>query len=490
MDRRSLSASVAPVLTAVTELDGPEAVSIAGQALAYGELREAAAAVAAKLEGAIRVAVWVQPSLEFCVAAVAAVESGVTLVPVNPRLGRSELEHVLTDSHPDVLIGAPDSALPSLDWEPDRVEVDLAERRVPRAWNPTPEHPALIVYTSGTTGRPKGAVLSRRAITSNLDAIAQAWAWTGDDVLVHGLPLFHVHGLVLGLFGPLRLGGTLRHLGGFDPAAAAAALRDGGTMLFGVPTMYHRLVREAEAVGGGAIADGLRSARLLVSGSAALPAPEFERIRRLTGQEIVERYGMTETLMNLAVRADGARRPGRVGIPVPGVGVRLVDDDGGELAECDGETMGEIVVRGPNLFSEYLNRPEASAESLRDGWFHTGDLATRDPDGYWRIVGRRATDLIKTGGFKVGAGEIEGTLLDHPRVLEAAVTGEPDPDLGERIIAWVVPDGGTDALAQELTAHIASELAPHKRPREVRFLDALPRNALGKVIKQQLRSRD
>jgi malonyl-CoA/methylmalonyl-CoA synthetase len=477
------------MLTGVTELDGRPALSVAGQFLSYGELREAAAAVAAKLEGTTRVAAWAQPSLEFCVAAVAALSAGVALVPVNPRLGRAELQHVLTDSHPDLLIGVPDHLLPTLAWEPRRLHVDLAERRAQQPLiGATDEDPALIVYTSGTTGRPKGAVLPRRAIASNLDAIAEAWAWTGDDVLVHGLPLFHVHGLVLGLFGPLRLGGTLCHLGGFDPAAAAAALRDGGTMLFGVPTMYHRLGRQAEADAGAAIADGLRGARLLVSGSAALPAPEFERIRRLTGQEIVERYGMTETLMNLAVRADGVRRPGRVGIPVPGVDVRLVDDDGHELKGSDGETMGEVVVRGPNVFSAYLNRPEATAEALREGWFHTGDLAARDLDGYWRIVGRRATDLIKTGGYKVGAGEVEVALLDHPRVLEAAVTGEPDPDLGERIIAWVVPDGRRGALEQELTAHVAAELAPHKRPREVRFLDELPRNALGKVIKQQLGS--
>jgi malonyl-CoA/methylmalonyl-CoA synthetase len=477
------------VLTGVTELDGRPAVSVAGERLSYGELREAAAAVAAELQGATRVAVWAEPSLELCVAIVAALEFGVALVPINPKLGRAELAHVLTDSRPDTVIGAPGGALPVLDWQPRQFQVDLAARRseLPPA-DPSDEDPALIVYTSGTTGRPKGAVLSRRAITSNLDALAEIWDWTAEDVLVHGLPLFHVHGLVLGLLGPLRLGGTLCHLGGFDPDAAAAALRAGGTMLFGVPTMYHRLGRAAESAGGGAIADGLRSARLLVSGSAALPAPEFERIRRLSGQDIVERYGMTETMMNLAVRADGRRRPGRVGIPVPGVDVRLLDDDGRELRASDGETMGEIVVRGPNLFSKYLNRPEATAEAMREGWFHTGDLATRDPDGYWRIVGRRATDLIKTGGFKVGAGEVEVALLDHPRVLEAAVTGEPDPDLGQRIIAWVVPDGSSEALEQELTAHVAGELAPHKRPREVRFLEQLPRNALGKVIKQQLGS--
>jgi malonyl-CoA/methylmalonyl-CoA synthetase len=473
------------MLTGVTELDGKPAVDMAGQSLSYGELREAAAALAAKLDGTERLAVWAEPSLQFCVAAVAAVCAGIPLVPINPRLGRTELEHVLTDSRPDVVIGAPEQSLPTLELAPRRLTVDVSARRaeLPAA-TATDEDPALIVYTSGTTGRPKGAVLPRRAIVSNLDALAQAWAWTADDVVVHGLPLFHVHGLVLGLFGPLRRGGALRHLGGFTPDAAAAALSGDGTMLFAVPTMYHRLGREAER--DPEIATALASARLLVSGSAALPAPAFERIRRLSGQEIVERYGMTETLMNLAVRADGARRPGRVGVPVPGVEVRHVDDDGHELNAADGETMGEVVVRGPNLFSGYLNRPDATAQAVREGWFHTGDLATRDPDGYWRIVGRRATDLIKTGGYKVGAGEVEVTLLDHPGVLEVAVTGEADPDLGERIIAWVVADGRRPELERELIDHVAAELAPYKRPREVRFLDELPRNALGKVIKQQL----
>jgi malonyl-CoA/methylmalonyl-CoA synthetase len=254
-------------------------------------------------------------------------------------------------------------------------------------------------------------------------------------------------------------------------------------MLFGVPTMYHRLGREAEA--DTAIVDGLKKARLLVSGSAPLPAPEFTRIEQLTGQQIVERYGLTETLMNTAVRADSQRKPGYVGVPVPGVEVRLVDDDGDALDATDDETIGEVTVKGPNLFTGYLNRQDATDEAMRDGWFFTGDLATVGEDGYWRIVGRRSTDLIKTGGYKVGAGEIEVALLDHPAVKEAAVTGEEDPDLGEKIIAWVVPeDDKPDEKA--LIDHVAGELAPHKRPREVRFLDELPRNAMGKVQKKQL----
>jgi malonyl-CoA/methylmalonyl-CoA synthetase len=476
-----------PLLAPVHELDRQPAVSVAGRALTYRELREAAGALAARMQGAERAAVWAESSLETCVGVTAALAAGIPLVPINPKLGTGELEHVLTDSRPDVVIGAPEGALPELDDAPRRLAADPDARgaELPAA-EVDPEHPALIIYTSGTTGRPKGALLSHRAVAANLDALADAWAWTAEDVLCHGLPLFHVHGLALGLLGPLRLGGELRHLGRFEPAAAAAALREGATMLFGVPTMYHRIGREAEAEGGADLVDGLQRARLLVSGSAPLPAPEFTRIERLTGQRIAERYGLTETLMNTAVRADGERRPGYVGVPLAGVEVRLVADDGTDLAVRDDETIGEVAVRGPNLFSGYLNRPEATAEAMRDGWFFTGDLATRAPDGYLRIVGRRSTDLIKTGGYKVGAGEIEVALLEHPGVREAAVTGAPDPDLGERIVAWVVAEGGEPPAERELIDHVAGRLAPHKRPREVRFLDELPRNAMGKVVKQRL----
>jgi malonyl-CoA/methylmalonyl-CoA synthetase len=348
------------------------------------------------------------------------------------------------------------------------------------------EHPALVVYTSGTTGMPKGAVLPRRSLASNLDALAQAWEWDAADRLTHALPLFHVHGLVLGTLGPLRTGGELRHLGGFDTGALLDALEDGATMVFGVPTMYHRLAEEAAAQP--RLATALGRARLLVSGSAPLPAPDFERIEQLTGQRIAERYGLTETLMNTAVRAAGTRRPGYVGEPLDGVEVRLVADDGTELAVSDDETIGEVTVRGPNLFSGYLNRPDATAEAMRDGWFVTGDLATRAEDGYLRIVGRRSTDLIKTGGYKVGAGEVETVLLGYPGVEQAAVVGAADADLGERIVAFVVTSSnGTPAPgADELVDHVASQLAPHKRPREVRFVDSLPRNAMGKVMKRNL----
>jgi malonyl-CoA/methylmalonyl-CoA synthetase len=205
---------------------------------------------------------------------------------------------------------------------------------------------------------------------------------------------------------------------------------------------------------------------------------------------VIERYGMTETLMNTSVRADGEARAGTVGLPLPGVELRLVEEDGTPLTAYDGESVGEIQVRGDNLFTEYLNRPDATAAAFApDGWFRTGDMAVRDPDGYVRIVGRKATDLIKSGGYKIGAGEIENALLEHPGVREAAVTGEPDPDLGERVVAWIVPaDPQSPPPAGELAAHVATHLSPHKRPRRVNYLSALPRNDMGKIMKRALKT--
>jgi malonyl-CoA/methylmalonyl-CoA synthetase len=452
--------------------------------LSYAQLRDAALHVAGQIGGATRVGVWGVNTPETCVAVVGALLAGVPVVPINPKAGERELGHILSDSDPAAILTAPGAGVAT-----DRrvIEVDLGARgggRLPP--EPPPEAPALIVYTSGTTGPPKGAVLPRRAISSNLDALADAWEWTADDVVAHGLPLFHVHGLVIGILGPLRRGGAAHHLVRFSSDALAGALSGDATMVFGVPTMYHRLADDAQERP--EIAEALRTARLLVSGSAALPATEHERIERLCGQRIVERYGMSETLMNTAIRASGDRRAGYVGPPLDGVEVRLLDDAGEVLDAADDETIGEIAVRGPNLFLEYLNRPDATAEALRDGWFHTGDLATRAPDGYIRIVGRRATDLIKSGGFKIGAGEIEGALLEHPDVEEAAVTGEPDDDLGERIVAWIVPRPGASPTTDALADHVAGLLTPHKRPRVVHLLQALPRNEMGKVQKRRLQA--
>ncbi|MGW2827797.1 acyl-CoA synthetase [Streptomyces sp. NPDC001286] len=457
------------------------------RSLTYGGLAAAAGALGERIRGADRVAVWATPALETAVAVVAALEAGVAAVPLNPKSGATELEHILSDSKPSLVLTAPGDRPPSPVSDLRRVDVEVTGAGVPvPASSVTGEDPALVVYTSGTTGPPKGAVIPRRAIATTLDALADAWQWTGDDVLVHGLPLFHVHGLVLGILGPLRRGGSVRHLGRFSTEGVTRELGAGATMLFGVPTMYHRIAQalpeEPELAG------ALGRARLLVSGSAALPVHDHERITAATGQRVIERYGMTETLMNTSVRADGEPRAGTVGVPLPGVELRLVEEDGTPVASYDGETVGEIQVRGPNLFTGYLNRPDATeAAFTADGWFRTGDMAVRESDGYVRIVGRKATDLIKSGGYKIGAGEIENALLEHPGVREAAVTGEPDADLGERIVAWVVPeDPRTQPSAEELADHVAARLAPHKRPRVVHYLGALPRNDMGKIMKRAL----
>jgi malonyl-CoA/methylmalonyl-CoA synthetase len=289
----------------LAESDRAEAVRVGNDALSFDQLHAAAGAVAQRIAGANRVAVTATPRLETVVAVVGALAAGVPIVPINPKSGERELEHILSDSAPEITLD----------------DVDLNARG---DWpsEPDEEAPAIVVYTSGTTGPPKGVVLPRRALATNLDALADAWEWTGDDVVAHALPLFHVHGLILGMLGPLRRGGGAWHLGRFDPAAVADALAGNATMLFGVPTMYHRLAAEAE----GDIARGLSAARLLVSGSAALPAADHDRIREATGQRIVERYGMTETLMNTAIRADGDRRPGTVGPPLPGVELKISND--------------------------------------------------------------------------------------------------------------------------------------------------------------------
>ncbi|MEU0003470.1 acyl-CoA synthetase [Streptomyces sp. NPDC006314] len=483
--------------------DGPGeriALRFGERSLTYGELAGAAGALAARLRETLgvpparagsgawgRVAVWATPELETAVAVTGALLAGVAAVPLNPKSGEKELAHILSDSAPSLVLAAPGTELPPVFGALERVVVDASATT-----GTAPEEracdgdPALVVYTSGTTGPPKGAVLPRRALATTLDALADAWRWTGEDVLVHGLPLFHVHGLVLGILGPLRRGGSVRHLGRFSPEGVARELNSGATMLFGVPTMYHRI---AEALPQDPVlAEALGRARLLVSGSAALPVHDHERIAAATGRRVIERYGMTETLMNTSVRADGEARAGTVGVPLPGVELRLVEEDGTRIAVYDGESVGEIQVRGPNLFTEYLNRPDATADAFtEDGWFRTGDMAVREPDGYVRIVGRKATDLIKSGGYKIGAGEIENALLEHPGVREAAVTGEPDTDLGERIVAWIVPvDGKAPPAAEELADHVARRLAPHKRPRVVRYLDALPRNDMGKIMKRAL----
>ena len=449
--------------------DIADAVTVDGITLSRSDLVGAGTSVAERVGGARCVAVLATPTASTVLAITGCLIAGVPFVPVPADVGAAEQAHILTDSGAQGWLGqvpADPAGLPNV---PVRVHA--------RSWHrypePDPRSTAMIVYTSGTTGAPKGVMINRGAIAADIDALAHAWQWTPDDTLVHGLPMFHVHGLVLGLLGSLRVGNRFIHAGKPTPQAYAQAR---GTLYFGVPTVWSRVVADPAA------ARALAPARLLVSGSAALPVPVFNGLAELTGHSPVERYGCTETLITVSTRADGDRRTGSVGLPLTGMQTRLAGEDGAPVPH-DGETCGSLQVKTPTVFEGYLNRPDATAESFTDdGWYRTGDAAVIGPDGMHRIVGRESVDLIKTGGYRVGAGEIETALLGHPGVAEVAVAGLPDADLGQRIVAFVVGD----ASPEELIDFVAQQLSVHKRPREVRFVESLPRNAMGKVVKKEL----
>ena len=324
---------------------------------------------------------------------------------------------------------------------------------------------ALIVYTSGTTGRPKGAVHTHASLLAGVAALVRAWGWQTDDRLLLALPLFHVHGLCAGLFGTLTAGASAVVFDRFDEEAIVdAAAAPETTMFFGVPTMYHRLAASGRA-------GRLAALRLCVCGSAPLAAELWHDLRR-QGVEVLERYGMTETLLTLSNPLVGERRPGAVGRPLPGTEAALdeVDEDG----------VGELLVRGGSLCRGYWGRADAFVDA--EGWFATGDLASVSDDGYVAIRGRR-TELIITGGHNVYPAEVEAVLARHPGVDEVAVVGMPSAEWGETVVAFVVGSADFD----ELRALAEAELAPFKRPRDLRLVDALPRNALGKVVRKELR---
>lgn len=459
--------------------DGPDAITIGDRSSSRADLLERADRLAAEIHGAAAVAVRASADLDTVTAVIAGLRAGVPIVPIAHDAGPAERGHILRDCGADLICGTDD-------WDEitlPRTPVDVGPgASLTRRHGGVPggdgERPALIMYTSGTTGAPKGVLVPGRAIASCLDGLADAWQWSATDHLVHGLPLFHVHGLVLGVLGALRRGCDLTHTGRPTPEAYAAAAQRGGSLFFGVPTVWSRIVTDNSS------ASALRTARALVSGSAPLPVAVFESLRDQTGIVPLERYGMTETLITVSTRIDGDRRPGWVGLPISGVETRIRDDDG-DLISPDGVTIGTLEVRGSTLGDGYLGRPDATAASMTtDGWFITGDSAVIDESGMHRIVGRTSVDIIKCGGYKVGAGEVEAAVAEVEGVTEVAVLGIPDDDLGESIVAVIVTDRPVaDSIVIE---HVAATLSIHKRPRRVVIVDELPRNALGKVQKSAL----
>lgn len=406
---------------------------------------------------------------------------GAIWVPINTRYRAGEVGHILEDAQPRLLLcdpslqdALPEHAIAQRDLcapPPAAAEIEALPD----------DAPAMLIYTSGTMGRSKGATLSHAAVVEGIEALTGLWGWTDADVLSLQLPLFHVHGLCIGVHGGLLAGMQLRVHPKFAADAVVGDIRDhGATVFMGVPTMYTRLLEHLRArpEDGAALA----RARLFTAGSAALPAADLEAFEGFTGHRILERYGMSETLITFSNPLDGERRPGSVGREVPGVRARVVDDGGQPIAAGE---VGELQVQTPAMMSGYWNNPEATAASFDGPWFRTGDVVERDTDGYVRIVGRKSVDIIKSGGFKISAREIEEALLLHPAVAEAAVVGLPDPTWGERIEAAVVLR--TPAEPDALIEHAAASLADYKKPRVVHVVDALPRNALGKLQKVALK---
>lgn len=474
-----------------------------GQSFSYEDTAVLAARWASRLHAAgvergDRVALFLENSSAFVMAYLGAHLIGAIVVLVNTQYRQTELRHILNDSAAKVVIVG-DQAHADLIHQSDApgVVIFASEAVLEGAgdmpdWThaPAPADLALIGYTSGTTGRSKGAMLTHANLMANSAAVTRAWHWTERDRLLLTLPLFHIHGLGVGLNGTLFATGTVDLRRGFDATDVLDTLARGETtMFFGVPTMYTRLIAEARrrrSEGSAVRVDGMR---LFVSGSAPLSPQTFAEFEELFGHRILERYGMTETIMNLTNPYDGERRPGTVGMPFPGQEARVVDVHTRQPLP-DGE-IGEIQVRGPNVFAGYWRNPQATAEAFdANGWFNTGDLGWRSADGYFTITGR-ARELIISGGYNIYPREVEEVLLDHPAVAEVAVVGLPDAEFGEQVVAVVVPAmQTTDGLEQELIDWCRARLASYKKPRRVVFAAALPRNALGKVqkhvVQQQL----
>ncbi len=424
--------------------------------------------------------------------------AGGVAVPLAPSHPTPELEYVIRDADAEVVVVHPDLA--------ERVQ-DLGEVRSRRLLTTTAvlarsggppdrattavseERRAMMVYTSGTTGTPKGVVTTHANIRAQVTTLVTAWEWTAGDHILLVLPLHHVHGIINVLTCALWAGACcemLPHAGRFDADGVWSRIAGGDLTLFmAVPTIYARLIAAWEAAPPErrrALSAGCARMRLMVSGSAALPVRTLARWQEVSGHVLLERYGMTEIGMALSNALHGERRPGFVGTPLPGVEVRLADDAGRPVPPG---TPGEIEVRGPGVFLEYWRRPEATAAAFRDGWFRTGDVAVVE-GGAYRILGRTSVDIIKTGGYKVSALEIEEVLRTHPAVAECAVVGVEDPEWGERICAAVEPRADAELTLAALQSWAREQLAPYKLPRTLRCVTALPRNAMGKVTKPEV----
>jgi malonyl-CoA/methylmalonyl-CoA synthetase len=419
-----------------------------------------------------RVVVQVEKSVGAVALYLACLRAGAIFVPLNTAYTGSEIGYFLADAEPKLFIASSDMAGPDADLWAEALRSDPFETVASCAADDL----AAILYTSGTTGRSKGAMITHGNLASNAQTLHRLWGFQPDDVLIHALPIFHVHGLFVALHTIFLNASTTLFLSRFD-AAQIIELMPRATLLMGVPTFYTRLVNES------GLESAVRNMRLFISGSAPLLAETHRSFAERTGHLILERYGMTETGMIASNPLDGERVAGTVGYPLPEVEVRVADEAGTPVAV---DTPGVIEVRGPNVFKGYWRNSEKTAEDIRpDGWFITGDVATQAKDGRLTIVGR-AKDLIISGGYNIYPKEIEEVIDAVPGVVESAVIGIPDPDFGEAVLAVIV---GDQALEAPVLAAVQTRLARFKHPRRLEFVNDLPRNAMGKVQKAELRAK-
>jgi malonyl-CoA/methylmalonyl-CoA synthetase len=471
------------------------AIIAAEGAFTYEELDDASRRVAGALLAdnqdlkQTRVAFLVPPGFTYAAVQRGIWRAGGVAVPLATSHPPAELEYVIRDTGAGLVVGdeaASGVLVPLARAARARFVMAGDALRASPAEGPPhldPGRRAMIIYTSGTTGRPRGAVSSHQIIGAQISSLVEAWRWSPADRLLLVLPLHHVHGILNGLGSALAVRATCEILPAFDVEAVWSRLASGEITVFtAVPTIYNRLIAAWDAAPADvrhARSKGAGGLRLMMSGSAALPVRTLERRREITGHTLLERYGMTEIGMALSNPLRGERRPGSVGTPLPGVEVRLVDDEG---APAEPGTPGELEVRGPNVFLEYWGRPDDTRAAFRDGWFRTGDVAVVE-DGAYRLLGRTSVDIIKTGGYKVSALEIEEVLRTHPAIAECAVVGVDDAEWGERVAAAVELRDGSALTLDELQAWARTHLAPYKVPRALRPVAALPRNAMGKVVK-------
>lgn len=478
--------------------DAPFLTLPAGETVSYAQFHQRCGQFAQVLidmgaKPGDRIAAQVHKSADVLALYGGCVMAGLVFLPLNPAYTVAELDYFVANSGARVLVCDPANAAGLADMaarnkamlvtmSTDRTGTlcDLAQGCTPLATVEArkPDDLAAILYTSGTTGRPKGAMLSQRNLLSNAQALTGLWQFTKDDHLIHALPVFHTHGLFVATNITLLTGGSMAFMPRFDLDAVIAALPHATTMM-GVPTFYTRLLADARLT-----KSATSNMRLFISGSAPLLADTHRQFTDRTGHRILERYGMTETNMSTSNPYDGERRPGTVGLPLPDVEAKVCDATGQELPRGE---VGTLEVRGDNVFQGYWQMPDKTAAELRaDGFFITGDLAVMAQDGYVTIVGR-GKDLIIAGGLNIYPKEVEEVIDAHPDVVESAVVGVPHPDLGEAAVAVVVPKGGAQLGPDMLQPSLDAALARFKHPRKVIMIDALPRNTMGKVQKAALR---